>query len=276
MIDLHCHTTASDGSLTPALLASFALGSGLSHLAITDHDSIDGIESASAAAEGTGLSIIAGIELEVAWEPGEFHVLGLRLRDLGGPIAEAARDMATGRRMRNILILDRIRSAGVDADMADLERIAGSHGIIGRPHIAELLVEKKVVKTKQEAFDLYLGKGRLFYLPRTCLPLPQIIAAIHDSGGLAIVAHPMSLYASWSRLASLFIEWKELGIDGLEAWHPTAKVADCERLESMGRAAGFRISAGSDFHGPGRPDRHLGYTAGARPIADSYLADLDL
>jgi 3',5'-nucleoside bisphosphate phosphatase len=275
MIDLHSHSTASDGSYAPAALVGLALERGLSALALTDHDSVAGLPEAEAAAYGSPLRLIRGVEIEVAFEPGEFHLLGLRLEDLGGELAEVLARLAKARDARNRRILDKMGEAGFAASMDELRAVAGE-GAAGRPHIAALLVERKAVHTRQEAFDKYLGKGRPFYSPKDCLELGEAMRVVKEAGGLAVVAHPLSLFVSWGRLASLMDEWKELGIDGIEAYHPTAKIGHCRRVERLARERGFRVTAGSDFHGAIRPDRKLGRTAGNLVIGDEYLAEIGL
>jgi hypothetical protein len=274
VVDLHSHSTASDGSYAPAELVGLALERGLSALALTDHDSLSGLPEAEAAARGTSLRFIRGVEIEISFEPGEFHLLGLRLERLDGEIAEATARLAQARDERNQRILDRMGEAGFSATMEELRKVAGV-GAPGRPHIAALLVERKAVRTRQEAFDKYLAKGRPFYEAKDCLELGEALRIVKDAGGLSVVAHPMSLFVSWGRLASLMDEWKELGVDGIEAYHPTAKLGECRRVEKMARERGFRITAGSDFHGAIRPDRALGRTAGGLVIGDEYLAAID-
>lgn len=273
MIDLHSHSTASDGSYSPSALVGLALERGLSALALTDHDSVSGLPEAEAAASGSALRLIRGVEIEIAFGPGEFHLLGLRLERLGGELENVLQRLFRARKERNQRILDRMRDAGFTATMDDLKAVAGE-GSAGRPHIAALLVERKAVRTRQEAFDKYLAKGRPFYEAKDCLGLDEAMRIIREAGGLAIVAHPLSLFVSWGRLGSLMDEWKELGIDGIEAYHPTAKVSHCRRLEKMARGRGFRVTAGSDFHGAIRPERKLGRTAGNLVIGDEYLDEI--
>jgi 3',5'-nucleoside bisphosphate phosphatase len=273
MIDLHTHSTASDGLLTPTALVEQAASAGISAIALTDHDTVAGLPEASVAAARLGLRFIRGIEMEIAFEPGEFHLLGLDLHSIKPPLVEITARMALSREDRNRSMIDLLQADGVDIDYEELLQRAGA-GAIGRPHIAELLVHKKIVKNKQAAFDRYLAKGKPYYLRKACVELDEAIRVIHDSGGLAFVAHPLSLFASWSRLRTLFGEWKERGIDGIEAWHPIARVRDCERLAAMARESGFRISAGSDYHGPTRPERKLGHTAGEKPIGEEFLSAL--
>jgi 3',5'-nucleoside bisphosphate phosphatase len=275
LIDLHSHSTASDGSYSPSALVGLALERGLSALALTDHDSVAGIPEAESAAAGTALRLIRGVEIEIAFGPGEFHLLGLRLERLDGELEAVLERLFTSRDERNRRILDKMRDAGFAATMDDLRTVAGE-GTAGRPHIAALLVERKAVRTRQEAFDKYLAKGRPFYEGKDCLELGEAMRVVKEAGGLAVVAHPLSLFVSWNRLGSLMDEWKELGIDGIEAFHPTAKIGHCRRVEKMARERGFRVTAGSDFHGAIRPDRRLGRTAGNLVIGDEYLEEIGL
>jgi len=274
MIDLHSHSSASDGSLAPAALVGLAMERGLVALALTDHDTMAGLPEAEAAAAGSSLELIRGVEIEIAFEPGEFHVLGLRLERTGGELGEAVAGLGLAREARNARIVERIKGAGIEASMEDLRAIAGE-GAIGRPHIARLLVERRAVKTRQEAFDRYIGKGKPWYEPKDSLALGEAIRLIKEAGGLAIAAHPLSLFVSWGRLESIMDEWREMGIDGIEAYHPAAKISQCRRLERMARARGFRVTAGSDFHGELRPERRLGRTSGNLVIGDEYLRELD-
>jgi predicted metal-dependent phosphoesterase TrpH len=275
LIDLHSHSTASDGSYSPSALVGLALERGLSALALTDHDTVAGIPEAEAAASGTSLRLVRGVEIEISFSPGEFHLLGLRLERLGGELAEVLGRLGRSREERNERILAKLRGAGFDATMGELKALAGV-GALGRPHIAALLVAKKAVRTRQEAFDKYLAKGRPFYESKDCLELSEGMRIVKEAGGLAIVAHPLSLFVSWGRLGSLMDEWKELGIDGIEAYHPTAKISQCRRVERMARERGFRVTAGSDFHGAVRPERKLGRTAGNQSIGDEYLKEIGL
>jgi len=174
-----------------------------------------------------------------------------------------------------VRILERARAAGVEASMEELRALAGE-GAVGRPHIAALLLARRVVRTRQEAFDKYLAKGRPWYEAKDCLGLEEALSLVKASGGLAVAAHPLSLFVSWGRLEKIMDEWREMGVDGIEAYHPTAKLPHCRRLERMARERGFLVTAGSDYHGAVRPDRKLGATAGGLAIADSYLAELGL
>jgi len=274
MIDLHTHSSASDGTFSPSALVAKAASEGLVAIALTDHDTIDGLSEASEASLSSGIRFIPGIEIEIAFEPGEFHLLGLDLRSIGESIRSLARRLSLARDDRNMAMVELLRADGVDIDYAELRERAGT-GMIGRPHMAEALVQRRVVRNKQAAFDRYLAKGRPYYIRKVCVQLEEALEVVHKSGGLAFIAHPMSLFASWKRLSSLFDEWKVLGVDGIEAWHPTARLVECRRLDEMAKAKGFRVSAGSDYHGAVRPDRRLGHTVDNKAIGDEFLLALE-
>lgn len=277
MIDFHTHSNASDGSFSPAELVEKAHSLGITALALTDHDCLSGLPAAAAAAKVLGLRFVHGVEIEISFGPGEFHLLGLDLQLASGPdksLAAALEELADSRERRNREMVERFVEQGFDLDYEEIRSIYGS-GSIGRPHIADYLVRKGIVRNKQLAFDKYLAKGKPYFIQKDCIDLERAIRLIHDSGGLAFVAHPMSLFVSWTRLRSLLPEWKSLGLDGLEAWHPLARIVDCERLEKLAAEFGLRVSAGSDYHGPLRPDRQLGRTAGKRVMDDRFLAALE-
>lgn len=273
MIDLHSHSTASDGALAPAELIRLAASLGLKAIALTDHDTVAGIAEARAEASLAGIGFIAGVEIEIEFSPGEFHLLGLGLDEGNAKLVRALKELSSARRDRNAKIAQLLRESGMEIDLEQLERKAGL-GQVGRPHLAQALLEQRVVRTKQEAFDKYLGKGKPFYLPKECLSLDRALALIEDSGGIPVVAHPYSLFISKTKLAPLMDEWKDSGIRGIEAYHPAAKPGQCRSLELMARQRGFLVTAGSDFHGPGKPECGLGKSSGGYPIEDRYLDEL--
>jgi predicted metal-dependent phosphoesterase TrpH len=274
VIDLHAHSNASDGSFSPGELVALARKRGLSALALTDHDTVAGLAEAESAASEEGIRFIRGVEIEVEFNPGEFHLLGLDFPALAPGLAEILGVIAKKRETRNRTIVERLSAAGHELRYEELLETAGS-SMVGRPHIAELLVRKRIARTRQQAFDRFIGKGKPFWEPKAAITLEEGVDLIHKAGGLAFVAHPMSLFVSWKRLRELFPAWKEIGVDGIEAWHPTARKAECERLEDLAEVHGFRVSAGSDFHGAIRPDRKLGLTAGNREIDDRFLVALE-
>ncbi len=277
MIDLHTHSRASDGSFSPKDLIVHALFEKVSVIALTDHDSISGNETASLAAseineasEKPLIRFIPGIELDIEWKPGECHLLGLGLRVNHPDLIRLLVRLNDDRRNRNGEIAEKMRAAGIDIDLERVEVIAGG-GTVGRPHFAQYLVETKVVKNRQQAFDRYLAKDRPFFIDRNSISMDEGIAAIRACGGVPILAHPLSLYVSWGHLPEIITGFRDRGIAGLEAWHPGAKIAGCERLEALAHSLGMCVTAGSDFHGAARPDRKIGKTAGRREIQDRYF-----
>jgi len=314
MIDLHTHSTASDGSFSPGALMEEAAKRKISAIALTDHDTISGLLEAEKAALEQGIHFIPGIEFEIVWkqetrikpeisnsgEPndpgnslysknskgrkksitssapgGEFHLLGLGISRPSPGFKAAIEDMASRRHKRNLEMVEKMNQAGINVSYDEIVAAAGSREagetFIGRPHFADFLVKRKIVKNRDQAFLRFLGKGRPFYAPKVGLEFEVAVKLIKESGGIAILAHPMSLYTAWGRLPDLIKNLKERGLDGLEAWHPAAKVSSCKRLEELGKKLELCISAGSDFHGAARPDRKLGITAGGKKIEETYL-----
>jgi predicted metal-dependent phosphoesterase TrpH len=274
MIDLHTHSTASDGSLSPSELIDAAASKGLSAIALTDHDTIDGNEEAAIAAKSKNISFIPGVELSIKWEPGEFHLLGLGITHPSDAFNEALKELCFLRENRNREIIGKMNELGIDVQYEEIQALSKGK-IIGRPHFAALLVNRKIVRNREQAFDKYLGKDRPFYVAKQGLDLERAIRMIKESGGIPVVAHPMSLYVSWGRLPDLIKSFQEKGIEGIEAWHPATKVRSCKRLEELARSLGLYVTAGSDFHGELRLDRKLGITAGKQKIDDSFLAFLN-
>lgn len=273
MIDLHTHSNRSDGDLSPGELMRAASRLGLKAIALTDHDSVDGIAEAREAAAGLNIVFIPGVEIEIEFNPGEFHLLGLGIDEENADLRGALADLAKTRTERNRRIVDMLRDAGMQIDFDEVARLAGMEHF-GRPHLADTLLRKKLVRTKQEAFDRFLAKGRPFYIPKKCLGLPEAVSLIHGSGGVAVVAHPYSLFVNKTKLWGYLDEWKEEGIEGIEAFHPAAKPGPCRLLAKMALERGFVVTAGSDFHGKNKPECGLGRTSGKVPIRDEYYSGL--
>ncbi len=273
MVDLHSHSTASDGRLSPTNLVALAASRRLTALALTDHDTVAGLAEAEQAANDCGIRFIPGIELEVESETGEFHLLGLGISAWNREWSRRLDEIQVMRDQRNRRIFAKMTEAGIRGDYDEVRELAKG-GQVGRPHFAQFLVNRGKVETIQEAFNHFLGNGRLFYEKKAALPLPQALALVHEGGGVAVVAHPMSLQLNFTDLEPQLEIWKNLGLDGIEAWHPGTDPRHCRRLEAMARRVGLKVSAGSDFHGENRPDRQLGLTSGGRTIEDNILEEL--
>lgn len=273
MIDLHTHSTASDGSFSPENLLTYAKEKGISVLALTDHDTIDGLEEAEQAAQELGIIFVPGVELNINWPTGEFHLLGLGLQENFAPLEKELLALQESRMNRNKEIIEVMQKAGFPIDFESLSERFQTKSL-GRPHIAQYLVSIKKAKNVQDAFDRYIGKGRPYYIGRKGLDLDKAISVIKEAKGLPVLAHPMSLYVSWGKLGPVLHDLRERGIMGLEAWHPGARMSECQRLDELGRKLDFFITAGSDFHGPGvRKDRKLGHSCRMKKIEDRFWTE---
>jgi predicted metal-dependent phosphoesterase TrpH len=257
-------------------LIEAAANQGLSAIALTDHDTINGLESARNEAGIRGIRFIPGIEIEITEKagvvnpPGEFHLLGLGIERPSPAFLAAVGSLSRLREDRNLEILEKMRKSGIEADYGELKAFSGGHSV-GRPHFAAFLVSRRIVKNREQAFAKYLGRGKPFFTPKAGLEFDEAAALIRESGGISVLAHPLSLYVAWGRLPDLVKNLKDRGLMGLEAWHPSAKVRSCKRLEELAKSLGLFVTEGSDYHGSVRPDRKLGYSASGRKIEDAVL-----
>jgi predicted metal-dependent phosphoesterase TrpH len=280
MIDLHTHSNASDGDLSPALLMREAVKSGITAIALTDHDTVGGLTDAAAEAKAAGIQFFPGIEISITWtgrkgisglgSGGELHLLGLNIKSPTPAFLQAIDELSRRREARNREILDRMHELSIEASWEEILSLSGGYSV-GRPHFASLLVAKKIVKNRQQAFDRYLTKGKPLYVPKAGLNFEEAAALIRESGGIPVLAHPMSMFVAWGRLPDLIRALQDRGLLGIEAWHPTARGRSCRRLEELGNALGLHITEGSDFHGAVRPDRRLGYSSRHRKISEAVL-----
>ena len=271
MIDLHSHSTASDGCYSPSDLVRKAAGAGLSVLALTDHDNCSGLLEAQDEAGRQGLVFVPGIEVNIAWPTGEFHLLGLALKTVSPSLRDVIAFLEAGRMRRNEEMAQKLRDNGVDISLDEL-REAFDTRELGRPHFAAMLVQKGYVKTRQQAFDKYFAKGRPCFVDKEGADLAASVSAIKESGGIPVQAHPLSMFVSWGKIPDKIAEVKAAGVMGLEAWHPGARVSEAERLEELARSLGMIATGGSDFHGEKvRSDRRLGFSSGGLKIKDSFF-----
>jgi len=298
MIDLHTHSSISDGDLSPDILIGQAAKQGLTALALTDHDTIKGLEIAENAAKSLdNFRFIPGIEVNISWAGnrtvpglgpgGEFHLLGLGINSPSPAFNAAVEELARRRAARNMEILNRMHELSIEATWEELLAIAGKSNdvsggkggsssdqrgcSIGRPHFAALLIKRKIVKNTSQAFARYLGVGKPLYVPKEGLLFEEAVSLIRGCGGIPVLAHPISLYVAWGRLPDLIKILKDMGLMGLEAWHPTAKSSACRRLEALAQSLELYVTEGSDYHGAIRPDRKLGYSGKSRKINETIL-----
>jgi predicted metal-dependent phosphoesterase TrpH len=243
-IDLHIHSTASDGVLTPTHVVQLALAKGLQVISLTDHDTTEGIEEALHAAEGTGLTVIPGVEISTN-VPGahELHILGYCL-DLKHPgLQRHLERLGASRETRARKTLARLAQAGYPLSWEHLIELSGG-GVIGRPHIAQALVDAHHVDSIEDAFRQHLGRDAPAYVERFRLSPPEAIQMIQEAGGLAVLAHP-------SRVIEHIPGLVREGLAGLEAYYPTYPPAEQRFLVSLAHKHGLIATGGSDFHGKG-------------------------
>jgi predicted metal-dependent phosphoesterase TrpH len=276
MIDLHTHSTASDGACTPGLLVKEAASKGIWAFALTDHDTIDGVAEATAAATEHNIRLIPGVELEIDWGHGEFHLLGLGLFAPSQNFIDMLAEFSRVREERNLIIMDKMnRMFGLKATYEAICALAGDGSkSVGRPHFASYLIRHHKVKTAELAFDKYLGMGKPLFVKKAGIDFERACAAIKESGGIAVLAHPATLRMAISKIQEFFKSFKDRGLDGVEAYHPNATVHNCERYEAAALASGLLVTAGSDYHGDRRKDRKLGNSAGGIAIDDRFLPEV--
>jgi 3',5'-nucleoside bisphosphate phosphatase len=250
-VDLHTHSTASDGSRSPTALVEEARRLGLAAVALTDHDTLDGIAEAQAAAQRLGIRLVVGIELSAVEQDEETHVLGLHLAECD-ELQHRLIELKQMRRTRAERIVARLNELGVRIGFDDvLECAAG--GALGRPHVARALVNGGWAMDFRDAFGRYLGNGRPAYVGKDRLPIAEAFEMIHRAKGLAVLAHPGSA-GKRDRVEAL----KMLGLDGLEVVHPSHNAEDVARLGVLADHFALVRSGGSDWHGAAEGGRVLG------------------
>lgn len=243
-IDLHLHSTASDGSLTPGALAQAAAAGGLDVIALTDHDTVSGVADASRAAAAS-LHVIPGIEVSTTFEAGELHMLGYFIDPEHTAITEYSSEAANVRRTRMHGMLRRLERLGVRVAYDEVIAVAGKGEVaIGRPHLARALVQRGYAHSFSDAFDRYIGDRGPAFLPTEMLSPRAAIELIHSAGGVAVWAHPRA--ALFQREIRRFADW---GMDGVECYRPRCPPEESITLESTTRSLGLLVTGGSDWHG---------------------------
>jgi 3',5'-nucleoside bisphosphate phosphatase len=255
-IDLHIHSTYSDGSMSPTEVVGAAHRLGLAAISLTDHDTIDGIEEAMHVGADLGVEVVPGLELSVTYDEGSVHLLGYFFDRADKRLLEELGRLQEGRKTRNTAILARLNELGIAITERELA-ITSGHGQSGRPHIASLLVQKGVVGNMDEAFCRYLARGGKAYQPRYVLKAGEAMNIIKDAGGLSVLAHPQQLEKAGKNLSAVIERLRGLGLDGIEAFYPTHSHSFRKRLMAIARRLDLVVSGGSDYHGDIRPGTAL-------------------
>ncbi len=262
-IDLHIHSTASDGTLTPAEILDQALALKLGAIAITDHDSIDGSREAKALGIPSSLGFLTGVEISAGppatyQRPGSFHILGYRINESDKALNRALTELQTARENRNPRIIAKLETLGISISMEELLAAAGD-GQAGRPHIARLMIDKGYVTNIEEAFDQYLGTGKAAYVDKFRIDCSQAIQLITAAGGIAVLAHPGLLDLDSDRhLVDLLVALKGMGLGGIEVFYSEHSTGQTRRYKELAHQFDLLMTGGSDFHGSIHPVIQMG------------------
>ncbi len=272
-IDLHTHSSASDGSLSPRALMSRAKEMDLAAIALTDHDTVGGIREAAEAAAALHLEFIPGIELSVSYAHREIHIVGLFIDFENPSFLAQIQTVARAREVRNREMIARMHASGIDITPEKLYAEEGGD-IITRGNFANYLVNHGVVSTHREAFDKYLDRGKPFYIPRKKLTPEDAVAAIRTAGGIPVMAHPLLYKFSETELEATVAHFTEIGIRAIEAYYSRNQAGDEARVKALAKRYGLLFSGGSDFHGAAKPDIELGRGTGNLSIPYTVLEKL--
>jgi 3',5'-nucleoside bisphosphate phosphatase len=259
-IDLHTHSTRSDGSLEPAALAKAAVDAGLTAIALTDHDTLAGLPEATAAGAAWGLEVIPGVEVTARFPHRAMHVLAYGFDPQDPTLGAMLARVRAGRTDRNDRILARLAELGVPVTMEDVRGACGASGrTIGRPHIASAMVRRGWVRDEKTAFGRYLKDGGVAYVPAEVVDPEEVISAVLAAGGATVLAHPRQLRLDGTEAyGQLFTRLANAGLAGIEVWHPSHSPIEREVFLRLATERGLVATAGSDFHGAAKPDIHLG------------------
>ncbi|UTW14152.1 PHP domain-containing protein [Marinobacterium rhizophilum] len=255
--DLHCHTTVSDGVLSPVELVARAVDQGVEVLAITDHDSIGAIEQAQAAARAASIRLLPGVELTACWGSRVVHLVGLGFDPAAPSLQRYLEELSELRQDRAQRIAKKLMGRKLPDLLPAVLELAGA-GQVGRPHFAMALVAAGVCETEQQAFKNYLGTGKVGDVQMAWPAMSVALDLLHEVGGVGILAHPTKYRLTFTRLRSLLTDFKAAGGDGIEVSYSGIKPEHQRELQKIAHKMDLMVSAGSDFHQPGKPWVELG------------------
>lgn len=262
MIDLHVHSDHSDGTLSPEELVTLAVQTGLSAFALTDHDTVSGIERAKKAAALTSgtdseLTVISGTEISAAYQKRDIHILGLFIDETNPVLIQALEDAVCARDHRNELMAERFRSLGIPLTLENL-RLSNPDTVITRAHFAKYLIEHHHVKTSEEAFRRYLNYDAPCFVPREYMQPERAISLILQAGGIPVLAHPLLYKLPPAELEALIGRLKDAGLAGLEVYYSSNTGFDEQICYSLANRFDLLMTGGTDFHGANKPNLYLG------------------
>ncbi len=277
IVDLHVHSNKSDGSLTPTELVKLAAAKGLSAFALTDHDTVDGLDEAINASHtltaDQSLEVIPGIELSTQYENKDIHILGLYIDYNDSEFRNQIHDFVDSRNIRNQKMCANLQTAGIDISYDKL--IAAFPGsVITRGHYAKFLLEHGYVRSASEAFDRYIGDRAKYFVPREKVTPKQAVELILQAKGLPLLAHPILYRMSYQRLEALVKHLKETGLIGIEAIYSTYNNSEERQMRYLADKFDLCISGGSDFHGATKPGLELATGYGKLSVPEEILNKL--
>ncbi len=257
--DLHLHTTHSDGAYTPAQVVELARRAGLAAVAVTDHDAVGGVAAARTTADGTGVEVVAGVEITAEFRGRELHLLGYFFRTDDGPLTAALEKVRRGRTERFAEMVERLRACGASLDLRGVP-LPTAPEALGRRHLAEMLVRQGFAGSVREAFARWLHDGGRAVAPKKRLPVGEAAALVRSAGGVAAYAHP-----PYDCTVETLAELRDLGLGAVEVDYPAVKASRGRELRAWAARLGLAVSAGSDCHGPGK------HAIGACTVSDQEL-----
>lgn len=273
-VDLHTHSTASDGTFSPDAVVEMAAAAGLTALALTDHDTREGLAEAKTAAARHGIDLVPGIELSLDYDRGGMHLLVLWLSNDAGPLQARLVGLQEARNRRNEAIVELLNDTGMELTIEEV-LLEAKGGTVGRPHIAAVMMRHGYVPDIRAAFDLWLGAGRPAYVGRERLGAEEAIGLARESGGVPVLAHPHTLGIHTAHeMADLLSRLREAGLVGLEAEYASYHRHVRAGYNDLARRFGLLPSGGSDFHGDYKPGLAVGKGYGDLMVADEIMDDL--
>ena len=270
-IDLHVHTTASDGTASPAEAVKLAKAAGLSAIAITDHDTVSGYAEAAEAGKALGVEVIPGIEISTKYGRA-VHILGYYIDPDSDKLAPVLEWVVRDRDERNRKMAGLMAADGLPVSYEEMHRRFGA--VIGRPHFAEVLVELGLAKDVRDAFDRYVEKGQKYYLPRNFLSIERSIEIIREAGGIPVLAHPFQYKLDEAGLRELIEHCMESGLKGIECRYSGYSTEQSKYLSRLAEEYGLIKTGGSDFHGENKKHISIGTGTGALEVPYQYLEKL--
>lgn len=273
LVDLHTHSTHSDGTFAPKELVRYAKEKGLTAIALTDHDTVSGAGEAKQAGKELGIEVISGVELSTDYSDIEIHIVGLFIDDKNEYLLKELEELRTKRNERNGNMINRLRELGIDINLDDVIECSGGK-VISRAHIAKALVKKGYAGSINEAFERYIGAGKPAYIKRENLSWRKSFELIHNSGGVAVLAHPLQYKLGTKFLQQMLSDLSDGGLNAIEVYYSTHTSADIKYVKRLADMYGLAYSGGSDFHGENKPKLDLGCGYGKLEVREEILDNL--